>query len=111
MIVILGGAYTDVDKNLIETNKVGFNANITSKSKPIEDIAEGANPKPITIIIGPTIIGGNSLLIQALPKILINIATNAYTNPTAIIAVNTAGLPLLANPTITGVIKANELPK
>ena len=34
MIVILGGAYTDVYKNLIETNKVGFNANITSKSKP-----------------------------------------------------------------------------
>ena len=34
MTVILGGAYTDVYKNLIEKNGIGFNANITSLSKP-----------------------------------------------------------------------------
>ena len=34
MTVILGGAYTDVYKNLIEKNGIGFNAEITPLSKP-----------------------------------------------------------------------------
>ena len=40
----------------------------------LEEIADGASPKPITIIIGPITIGGINLLIHFLPKILIKIA-------------------------------------
>ena len=73
--------------------------------------AVGASDNPIIIIIGPTTIGGNSLLIHFLPISLIINTTNTYTSPTAIIAVNTLDFPLFANPTIIGEINANELPK
>ena len=40
-------------------------------SNPICDIADGAKDKPIIIIIGPTIIGGNNYLSISFQQILL----------------------------------------
>ena len=74
---------------------IRFSNGITGKSKPISLIAVGARDNPITIIIGPTITGGNNLLIHAFPETLIIHEIAKYNKPTIINAVNT--LPLPAN--------------
>ena len=63
-----------VVKNAINATTIFFQG-ITLASNPISLIAVGASPRPITIIIGPTIIGGNNLLIHFLPANLIINAT------------------------------------
>ena len=55
-----------------------------SATKPAFVTAEPAKPRPITIIIGPIIIGGKSLSIHFVPAKRTLAATRTYTNPVRI---------------------------
>ena len=67
-----GTITNSVVKNATSATTTFFQG-MTSASSPISFIAVGASPRPITIIIGPTIIGGSNLLIHFLPaNLMIN---------------------------------------
>ena len=65
-----------VTKNETSATITPFHSISAPVESPICDIADGASPKPIIIIIGPITTGGNNLSIQFLPAILIIIANN-----------------------------------
>ena len=73
MIVILGGAFTDVYKNLIEKNGVGFNSEVSSEPKQrdakVEDFVQLAM-MPEEFMGRVTIVRLNSLTVDSIKKIL-----------------------------------------
>ena len=64
-----------VVKNDTSATMITFQSNCAPSANPICEIALGANPKPIIIIIGPITIGGNNFSIHSFPTRLIIIAT------------------------------------
>ena len=60
-------AITIVTINEVSATTIAFQSRL-APSMPILDMALGARPNPITIIIGPITIGGINLLIHFLPK-------------------------------------------
>lgn len=73
MIVILGGAFTDVYKNLIEKNGVGFSADVSTEQKQreakIDDFVEYAM-MPEEFMGRVTIVRLNPLTVDSIKKIL-----------------------------------------
>lgn len=65
-----------VTKNEIRATKIPFHSISTPVERPICEIADGARPKPIIIIIGPITTGGNNLSSQFFPTILTTIENN-----------------------------------
>ena len=65
-----------VVKNVINATATPLQSISAPVESPIWEIALGANPNPIIIIIGPITSGGNNLLIQFFP---ISFTTNANT--------------------------------
>ena len=88
-----------------------FHSICDSVPKPICDIALGAKPSPIIIIIGPITICGNNLFIQFLPIKWIIVANTTYISPITIIPVIAPEIPPFKYAAASGAINANELPK
>ena len=78
LVIIIGVIALIANNAVVKNATVAINRffhGTTSKSNPTCDTADEASPKPIIIIIGPTMIGGNNLLSHFLPTSLIIIAT------------------------------------
>ncbi len=108
-------------KNIVASMVINKVINATAKNEllyvPVSglfmamSIATGANPNPITIITGPTTIGGRILIIQLTPLVLIKRATSPYTRPAKKLPTIAPSGPFVAVAAIIGPMKAKDEPK